>query len=360
MGVGVDPFSADSKLSIRRAERTIGTIRNYPISHKKGKTLGDPWHCYWADKTNSPDEKNLEAWTLSKWLTRKAVDLQKALADINHTLALIGGRDEAIQRAHMIESDILKHMIDTFPVDIPLLPEYQPKVVDRLWVGSRTKELERQRDQFSTYSYWKNPRPDKEQANKAMHLITKAWGRYSQLASADWRGVVEALQEYVDRVEEIQLLLVVARNEQGFGDSLWSGPAARLAKKLRADYRSIHRTLLHDTSVSYPALIIHPWKIDEDIRVMTWKEYQEAPMELWSSELSGPPRLIDGPIFEKGSKVDPESFISERRAELDQVMAELKAARFSIVKGFARREYKILGRAIQSIGQFKRWKVWPE
>lgn len=322
--------------------------------------MGDPWHCGWADKDNCPDEKSLQAWTLSRWLNRKALDIQTSLADINHTLAIIGGKDEAIQQAQRIEEDILKHLVDTFPIDPPLLPEYQPKMVDRIWVGSRVKELERQRDQFSTYSYWKKPRPEKDQANKAIHLVTKAWGRYSQLVAADWRGVIDALQEYVNQVEEIQLLLVVARNEQGFGEGQWTGPVARLAKKIRADYKGIHRTLLHETSVSYDSLVVHPWEIDEDIEQMTWGQYQEASFDLWRNGLIGPPRLIDGPIFNKGSKITLEEFISDRRHDLEEIILELRSTRFAIVKGFVRREHKILGRAIQSIGQFKRWGVWPD
>ncbi len=321
--------------------------------------MGDPWHCSWADRANCPDEKSLAAWTLSKWLSRKALDVQKALADINHTLSIIGGKDEAIQQAQRIEEDILRHMTETFPVDIPMLPAYQPKMVDKIWVGSRTKELERQRDQFSTYSYWKKPRPEKEQANKAIHLVTKAWGRYSQLASADWRGVVEALQEYVDQVEAIQLLLVVARNEQGFGDGNWSGPAARLAKKLRSSYKAIHKSLLHDMAGKYSSLQVHPWEIDEDIESMTWAQYQSASFDNWRNGMTGPPRLLDGPIFDRGSKVEVEQFIADRRNELEELILELRPARFSIVKGFARREHKVLGRAVQSIGQFKRWGVWP-
>lgn len=321
--------------------------------------MADPWHCSWANKGEKPDDQILNSWTLSRWLRRKALDTVQAIADINHTLSNIGGHDEAIERALAIEVDILHHMTETFPVDIPTIPEYRPRMIDKSWISSRVKELERQRDQFSTITYWKDPRPPKEHANKAIHLVTKAWGRYSQLTASDWRGLIEAFQDYINQVENIQLLLVVARNEQSFDDGKWIGSVARLAKKIRADYKSLHRGLLEDALLKYPALLVHPWKIDEGLENLSWEQYRSLPLDHWDSDMAGVPRLIDGPIFDRGSTLSMEEFIDDRRSELDQLLSELKAGRFAVLKGYLRRERKILGRAYQAIGQYKRHLVWP-
>lgn len=340
---------------------TIELARHIANSKKKGNPLADPWHCNWADRVNKPSQKSLDSWTLSSWLRAKAKDSQKALADINHTLAIIGGKDEVIQKCLTIELEILGYLTERFPVDAPVLGSYQPSMVDRVWVGSRLKELERQRDTFSTYSFWKDPRPEKELANKALNLVTTGIGRYTIVSVQDWRGVVEVLQGYTNQLEELQLFLIVARNEQGFDGAKWSGSVARLNKTIRASLRDIHRTILEDTKVSYPALRVRPWRIDEGVdQVMTWEQFLKTPYEFWDKDRMGPPRLTDGPVFDQGSTWGVDDLIDHRRQEIDLQLTEFRAGRFGVVKGFLRRERKIWGKAQISVAQFKRWGVFPE
>lgn len=322
--------------------------------------MKDPWHCNWADRENQPDEKLLAKWSVSSWLQWKARELQIALADINHTLAIIGGKDEVIGKCRAIESEVMGYLTERFPVDIPVLTSYQPIMVDRLWLGSRIKELERQRDTFSTYSYWKDPRPEKEHANKALNLVTTGIGRYTIISAQDWRGVIEVLQEYVEQLERLQLLMLVIHNEQTFGEgAMWGGSVAKLGKKLRISLRTIHTTLLNDTMVNYPALEVRPWKHDAGVDWMTWDEFQNTPHSHWDHEGTAPPRLTDGPIFEEGRVIGIEELIEQRRQAIDAQLQEYRAGKFGIVKGFLRRERKIWGNAQISVAQFKRHLVFP-
>lgn len=323
--------------------------------------MKDPWYTTWANKDEEPSEKDLKAWTLSRWLRAKARDLTKALADVNMTLSIIGGKDEAIQKCGYIEREIMRYLTSTFPVDIPVLVDYQPKMVDKQWVTGRLADLNSQLETFSTLAYWSRlPAEQTKQANQAANLCNTAIYRYEQLTAQDWRGVIDALQEYVTGLEYTQIVLGITRNEQGFDNGQWSGSAAALAKKTRAELRAIHRTLVEDTRLKFPTLQVRPWNIDEGLEFMTWSEFQEMPFDHWEEDVhSGPPKITDGPLYEKGKTISFDDLLIERREQLDRMLEEFNASRFGVVKGFIRRERKMWGKRQISIAQYKRWLIWP-
>jgi hypothetical protein len=320
---------------------------------------GNPnsYYAQWADHDNKPPDKQLNAWNLSTWIDRKIQDLVRSISDINHTRSIIDRTDELLIRALRTEEAQLKYLGHKFPINPKPENHYSPQRVDLLWVGSRIKEIERQRRTFSNMAYWVDHSLDKTLLNACAQVLSNEIEFLSRLITGDWTAVAEALQIVVEEIEAMQLVFVVIwqRNEG------WTGALGKMARSARSKYRYIHNDLLELQEEKYDSLVVRNWEIDVGFESMTWDEFREREASSWRipDTTSGPPLITDGPIFKKGLLIMPEQLANERRKVIDEHLDEWSGRRFGVVKNILRKERRALGEILKAVGRLRGWNLYP-
>lgn len=320
------------------------------------------YYASWADIVTRPNDAELLKWTFQGWVQKKLTDEARVIADLQATYR--DSPDRFIQSLIDTETRAFNHIQGkSEPAFIPDISRYRPKTVGRNWAKERLSTLVEQRERFSTFAYWKDPEPIPKSAEyKAMNSVMTALNnqvtKYDRHTTEDWVSPIDALAQYVEDLEALQVFLASARlhNSKSFSN--------RSTMQTMSALQRLHDQILEKIADRSWAVPIRPWKdpvsFEElEYSLLTMEEYLAKDPKWWDRDHSGVPRIKDDPdVIAASMAGDLEDLAHKRRESLEKMEERFKGKKNSVVLAFIRRERVIWGKTLMAVAQLKRWGAW--